>query len=122
FCTATQPAIHRTDDFQIGLQDVREIIPDPTQLYEDLKRVEVIERGPMDDRMLADEIATRDQVLAIVNTRQHAQSLFRLLPESDANFHLSALMCPAHREQTLEVVKGRLLENLSARLISTQVV
>src|SRR5207244_4445169 len=67
-------------------------------------------------------IATRDQVLAIVNTRRHAQSLFRLLPESDANFHLSALMCPANRKQTLEVVKGRLLENLPARLISTQVV
>ena len=100
-CTATQPAIHRTDDFDIGLEGIREIIPNPTQLYEELKRVKVIERGPITDRALADEIAKRDQVLVIVNTRRHAQSLFRLLPDSDANFHLSALMCPAHRERTL---------------------
>jgi CRISPR-associated endonuclease/helicase Cas3 len=107
-CTATQPAVHRTDNFPIGLEEVREIVPNPTELYETLKRVKVVDRGPLNDATLASEIAALDQVLAIVNTRRHAQSLFRLLPDSDANFHLSALMCPAHRDKVFTTARSRL--------------
>jgi CRISPR-associated endonuclease/helicase Cas3 len=121
-CTATQPAIDWAADFPIGLKDVREIISNPTELYQNLKRVEVVHRRSMDDQALKTEIEQREQVLVIVNTRRHAQSVFRSLSESDANFHLSALMCPTHREQTLQTINARLQQHLPVRLISTQVV
>ena len=121
-CTATQPAINRSDDFPIGLDGVREITANPSGLYESLKRVELIDRGALDDQTLSREIAACDQVLVVVNTRRHAQVLYRLLPESSENFHLSALMCPVHREQTLATVRARLQNGEPVRLISTQLI
>lgn len=121
-CTATQPAIGRSADFSIGLDGVREIIPDPSQLYRQLERVKVVDRGSLVDDDLASEIAGLNQVLAIVNTRRHAQGLYRLLPDSDENLHLSALMCPVHRQAVLANVRQRLDDGLAVRLISTQLI
>ncbi|MBA2271508.1 MAG: CRISPR-associated helicase Cas3' [Chthoniobacterales bacterium] len=121
-CTATQPAIGQSRDFPIGLDDVREIVPNPSQLYDTLRRVAVVDRGALDDYSLANELAAREQALVIVNTRRHAQALFRLLPESDSNFHLSALMCPAHRAEVLSTVRCRLDNDVPVRLISTQLI
>lgn len=121
-CTATQPAINRSDDFPIGLEGVREITANPSALYESLKRVELIDRRALEDQTLSREIAACDQVLVVVNTRRHAQVLYRLLPESSENFHLSALMCPVHREQTLATVRARLHGGEPVRLISTQLI
>lgn len=121
-CTATQPAIRWSENFSIGLSDVHEIIERPQELYVKLKRVEVIDRGTLDDATLAEEIAAGEQVLIIVNTRKHAQTLFQLLPEDGANFHLSALMCPAHRSVVLTEVRRRLDCGLPVRLVSTQLI
>jgi CRISPR-associated endonuclease/helicase Cas3 len=121
-CTATQPAIHRSESFPIGLENVREIMPDPLQLFKDLKRVEIINRDALTDSALANEMASLTQCLAIVNTRRHARSLFQLLPASDENFHLSALMCPAHRRSILAKARMRLDQNQPIRLISTQLI
>jgi hypothetical protein len=38
------------------------------------------------------------------------------------HFHLSALMCPAHRSSVLEIIKQRLKKNKSCKVISTQLV
>lgn len=121
-CTATQPAVHRTEKFPPGLENIREIISDPVSLYKSLRRVSVVDRGKMDDTQLTGELAEREQVLAIVNTRKHAQTLFQLLPENEANRHLSALMCPAHRQRVLEEVRERLESEMPVRLISTQLI
>jgi len=121
-CTATQPALARGPRFPIGIEAVREIVPDPENLYSRLKRVDVVKRGRLQDAELAGELADSDRVLAIVNTRGHARKLFQELPGSNANFHLSASMCPAHRRQVLAEIRRRLDAGDSARLISTQVV
>jgi len=121
-CTATQPAVGRTAQFPVGLDQIREIVSDPVTLYERLKRVEVIPRGRMEDAELARELADADRVLAIVNTRGHARVLFKALPDAEENFHLSASMCPAHRRRVLQQVKARLSGDRPVRLISTQVV
>lgn len=127
-CTATQPEIGRNERFKIGLENVREIVPDPVGLYQILRRVEVRDRGTLDDATLAAEIGSFSegglaQVLAIVNTRDHAREVFRLLPKAEGeNFHLSARMCPAHRRQVLDVVRVRLEHGEPVRLISTQLI
>ncbi len=122
FCTATQPAVAKTKQFDIGLENVREIITDTQTLFSNLKRVDVQYRGSLDDATIANELSQQHQALCIVNIRNHAQALYQLLPESNENFHLSALMCPEHRMHVLETVRKRLEEGLPTRLISTQLI
>jgi CRISPR-associated endonuclease/helicase Cas3 len=121
-CTATQPAIHRRDGFPIGLEGVREIIPRPAELYDSLKRVQVRHAGDQDDKTLAREILDCPTVLTIVNTRGHARKLFDLIGSDECHFHLSALMCPAHRSRVLREIRGRLDRGLPCRVISTQLI
>lgn len=122
-CTATQPAVAKSEDFPIGLLDSTEIIQDSHQLFSDLDRVKVTYRGTLPDKVIANEIADASQALCIVNTRSHAQLLFELLPKkTEENYHLSTLMCPQHRLQVLATVRQRLQEGLPVRLISTQLI
>ena len=121
-CTATQPAIHFSEDFPIGLKNCRSIIRDTDALFNALKRVEITHLGTISDRELADELLKREQVLCIVNRRRHAQELFRLLPQDERSFHLSALMCPQHRSEVLERVRSQLKLNEAVRLVSTQLI
>lgn len=131
-CTATQPAITQRDDFKSGLRNVREIVPDREALFSVLQRVRVssLGREPLPDTDLAARLATHPQVLCIVNTRRHAADLFRLLPTDPANFHLSALMCPAHRSAVLGdprdpapgTIRHALRHGLPCRVITTQLI
>jgi len=121
-CTATQPALKRRDEFKRGLDGVREIAPEPTRLYEELKRVRVTDLGKLDDAALAARLADHSQALCIVNTRRHARELYERLAVGEETVHLSANMCPAHRTHKLAVIKQRLKKELPCRVISTQLV
>lgn len=121
-CTATQPAIHHTEDFKIGLKGCREIIQDAGSLFAALKRVEVESLGDLPDADLVCKIESHHQVLCILNRRKHAQKVFRALRQGEGNFHLSALMCPEHRSQILKKIRSRLSAGLTARVVSTQLI
>ena len=122
-CTATQPAInYHESDFSIGLKNCREIIQDPQALFAVLKRVELTDIGEQTDAALSKRIRESEQALCIVNRRQHAQNLFKLLPENSDRYHLSALMCPEHRSQALATIRQRLNTGKPVRLISTQLI
>lgn len=124
-CTATQPAIHRNDEFPIGLEGIREIIPDPKHLYDSMRRVQVEYIGDRDTPGLADELHAFDQFLCIVNTRPSALDLFRALQtkgDSKGLFHLSTFMCPKHRQEKLERIRSRLHSGKPCRVISTQLI
>lgn len=122
-CTATQPAVHLREGFAIGLQDVREIIPQPRRLYLNLKRVEVKNIGEQSDQGLVQALLERRQVLCIVNTRSHARKLFETLGEAPGHYHLSALMCPEHRSVLLREIRCRLkTADEVCRVVSTQLI
>lgn len=121
-CTATQPAVAKSDDFPIGFPQSTEIIQDTKALFDNLSRVDVTYRGTLSDQTIASELASSSQALCIVNTRKHARILYENLPSSEENFHLSTLMCPQHRLQVLNTVRQRLSKNLPVRLISTQLI
>ena len=115
FCTATQPALTKTEYFDKskgldGIANVSEIVDDPDDLYRQLDRVRV--ELPADWNTptawadLAKRVAQEDCVLAIVGTRKAARELHRLLPEG--TLHLSALMCGAHRSDEIKKIKQRL--------------
>jgi CRISPR-associated endonuclease/helicase Cas3 len=121
-CTATQPAIHRRDDFPIGLEGVCEIMPDPVDLSRRLRRTTAQDLGTTADAELVELLLAEPRVLCIVNTRGHAATLFRALGERDGHFHLSARMCPEHRTEVLARIKGCLDAGLECRVVSTQLV
>ena len=134
FCTATQPALEKSDDLRCGLKDVRPIIGDAAvrQHFASLKRVEY--NWPDVGRTLTwDELAGQvvdvvddpaqgsQQALIVVNTRQsardaHAAVRQRLCGDGtkgstndvDGLFHLSTWMTPAHRDEILDEVRRRL--------------
>jgi CRISPR-associated endonuclease/helicase Cas3 len=57
-----------------------------------------------------------------VNFRQQALDVFAALPESEGNFHLSALMCPVHRSRKLADIRRRLKLGRTCRVVSTQLI
>ena len=134
-CTATQPALNSTAYFDAsknlrGLENVREIIDDPDDLFDALKRVQVelppdwTTPTPWAD--IAAQLSAEDCVLAIVSTRKAARELQRLMPAD--TLHLSALMCGAHRKDVIAHIKKRLQakregrDTLPLRVVSTQLV
>ncbi len=117
FCTATQPGLER---FLPEKTEVRELAPNPPALFEFYKRVEVKHLGTLTDEELLNRLNQHDQVLCIVNTRRHASGLFGGL-QGEGNFHLSTLMCPAHRRARLEEIKARLSDGKPCRVVSTTV-
>jgi len=123
-CTATQPALGSSDTFADGLDNVREIIPDPAALYTAFKRVNAKALGRISDNRLIERLIRLKQVLCIVNTRKHAGDIYqRLTKDNDKGcFHLSALMCPAHRSVVLEKIKQALSNREPCRVISTQLI
>jgi len=121
-CTATQPSLD-SKSFQQGLNDVVEIAPDPQELYEKFKRFRFAMLPQGDNEYIATEIQKHSQALCIVNTRKHARELYEILArEVDDCFHLSALMCPAHRTQKIDEIKNRLANGKRCRVVSTQLI
>ncbi|MCC7408367.1 MAG: CRISPR-associated helicase Cas3' [Phycisphaeraceae bacterium] len=129
-CTATQPALLRREDFSIGFERVRPIIADTGPLFASLRRVEVSVLGPLDNPPLVEKLARHGQVLCVVNTRRHAAELFASLRDCVGQagdlepgiYHLSALMCPAHRRNVLKAVRQRLKNRQACRVVSTQLI
>jgi len=124
-CTATQPALEHRSDFSIGLKDVKPIIADPGQLFAALRRVTVEHVGFFADDALATRLVSQAQALCIVNTRKHAARLFDLVEEkteASSVFHLSTLMCGAHRRKALQQIRERLKAKLPCRVVSTQLI
>ncbi len=123
-CTATQPALRQADYLPCGLSDdeAREIVPNHQELYDALRRVEVNHVGELSDEEVIARVRGRPQSLCIVNTRAHARKLFEALGPSDGHFHLSALLCPAHRAKKLADIRKRLAAEETCRVISTQLV
>ncbi|MBL8090473.1 MAG: CRISPR-associated helicase Cas3' [Anaerolineales bacterium] len=118
FCTATQPVLNKR------LENVKftELAPNPQALFDFYKRVQITNIGKTPDADLIEKIKLHQQALCIVNTRKHAKGLFDQL-EGEGNFHLSTLMCPAHRKEVLKKIRSLLTDrnNPICRVISTQV-
>jgi len=130
-CTATQPVLTRTKEFDFnfkeGFESVTEIVESPCQLAERLNRVKTQlyrdDLTPVDLPEIAESIQAEEKaVLCIVNRKKDARSLARLLP-TEKTFHLSTNMCAEHRSNTLEKIKNRLINYTSPFfVISTSLV
>ena len=128
FCTATQPALELK---QVNRQDfphfdgIQEVVPDVPAAFQavggrvvaDFSRYET----PTTWEDLAAEVKGLDRVLVIVQRRDDARVLCRLLPPD--TFHLSALMCAAHRREVLGQIGEALRKpGQTCRVVSTTLV
>jgi CRISPR-associated endonuclease/helicase Cas3 len=122
-CTATQPAIGKSENFKNGLDlEQAEIIKDVPQLFNQLRRTRMTWLGKQTQEEIAAKLRQEKQVLCVVSTRDQALTLFELIKDSGDTFHLSALMYPAHRSKVLQEIRDRLHSGQPCRVISTQLI
>lgn len=121
-CTATQPALLESDKFHNGFKKVREIAPEHLQLYTKLDRVTVKYIGIQTDYQLAEMINEKAQILIIVNNRRHASVLFEQIGANKNHYHLTTLMCAAHRRKVLAKIRKQLKAGNSCKVISTSLI
>ncbi len=132
-CTATQPLLNQVEPTKgmMKYDDRNEIMSDVRSLFDDLKRVEVLNYtrsiGWTNEeiaKLALDQISQANSCLVIVNTKQMAQALFQLCkaPSMFPVFHLSTAMCPAHRLVILNQIRAMLERGDPVLCISTQLI
>ena len=120
-CTATQPELGQIFQKLAPELSLREIAPDPDELFDFFRRVSFQQDGERTNEELAARLTETERALCIVNTRKRAREVFRLLPE-EGRFHLSTLMTPQDRKRVLAVIKKRLEDEKPCRVVATSLV
>jgi len=122
-CTATQPALSGESCYLKGfVPDPVDIVQRPERYFQTLSRVKyAVCTEPWVWERTAEEVLKHDQVLCVLNSRKDALRLFDMLHDPEA-FHLSTLLCPAHRKDALAEIRRRLDNAQPCRVVSTQVV
>lgn len=124
FMTATQPAFASAQPALPYLWNPVEISSQPEAMADALRRtrIELPEQGAtLTWQALATQMNEQNQGLCVVNTIADARNLFGLLP-TEGRFHLSARLCPAHRQKKLKEIRELLAAGKPCRLISTQLI
>ena len=124
-CTATQPAFEDVSSLAAFKdREITEIVPQFAQHFADLKRVTYERRLiPMGWEDLAAELESleKKQAMVVLNTRKDALALLEKV-KGEGVYHLSTLLCGAHRKVMLKEIKQRLQAKLPVKLCATQVV
>jgi len=127
FMTATQPAFASASGALPYDWKPEPISTNESELAEALRRTKIQLPRPNETFSWADiaeKLTDEPQSLCVVNTTKDARELFGLLRgiQPDGAFHLSARMCPAHRQETLKVIRNQLANGNRCRLVSTQLI
>ena len=127
FMTATQPAFATASKALTYDWQPVEISSHPGAMAETLRRTRIELPAPREELSwpdLAVKLTAVPQSLCVVNTTKDARELFRLvrLAETNSAFHLSARLCPAHRQEKLQHIRERLANGKPCRLVSTQLI
>lgn len=120
-CSATQPALNRIFEREIANLKIRELCPDVAEMYLFFRRVQYENIGMISEEDLSERLNAAPQVLCIVNSRKQAQRIYVMLQKS-GSYHLSTMMCPAHRRGVLSEIRDRLKEGMPVRVISTSLI
>jgi len=135
-CTATQPLLDdlkEPEKGQLQLHPENELTPDVSQLFSDLKRVDIVDKTTSHGWSLADitafalnEVNAKQSCLVIVNTKDWAQKLYQSCIAQGFNnehiFHLSTSQCPEHRRRLLAEIRARLSAGEPILCVSTALI
>ena len=124
-CTATQPSLDEFFGECKGLSNYK--IPEiccenPEKYAEKFRRTEFVYDGKLDDDELVFRLQNEEQVLCVVNKKDHAKKLFSTLGDSEENICLSTHEYPAHRKRSIKKIRERLNNNLPCKVISTSLI
>jgi CRISPR-associated endonuclease/helicase Cas3 len=132
-CTATQPLLNKVsiEKGRIDFSHMNEIIPDVEKLFNDLKRVEVINKTksegwdiPEISQLTIEQVHECNSCLVIVNTKAKAKETYESCAQmTDVPiYHLSTSMCPAHRMSKLDEIRRMLGSEETFICVSTQLI
>ena len=134
-CTATQPLLDKLktpEKGQLTIPEGNELISDVKDLFEQLKRVDIINKtepeGWSKERiaeLALSEFEKKGSCLVIVNTKAWAEALYRDCEskvDKDSVFHLSTHQCSAHRTAIFNTIKARLKNKQPVLCFSTQLI
>lgn len=124
-CSATQPVLEEVRHPIVG--KIHNLVPYDEKIWQAFKRTNLIDAGR---KMLADIptfvqelLEDASSLLIVCNRKDEARQLFTDIKDSvDHCFHLSASMCPKHREEVLEHLKQVLLEVRTNSSVGSKVV
>ena len=119
-CSATQPPFEFEE--RLSLPDIQEINPAYPDHFRRLKRVTYHWLGELGMPALTARLQGHGQALTVMNTRREAVTLLHALGPDPAHYHLSTLMCGAHRRDSRTEMDVRLRSGQALRLVSTTVI
>ncbi len=125
-CSATQPCTEQIEHPMHG--PIPELVPYEPALWKVFQRTDIQSVGNMSlEQIAAFALQTLDSVkslLIVCNKKDQAEQLYSLLEGGDfALFSLSAAMCTAHRQDTLDELRSVLKQGVQkAVCVSTQVI
>ncbi|MBR4587164.1 MAG: CRISPR-associated helicase Cas3' [Lachnospiraceae bacterium] len=113
-CTATQPALDKTE-YALLLDSEESITGDYTEDFEVFKRTEVISEANSDGmsyeeatRFCIEKYRKNGNILIITNTKKAAASLFDAISKEKTGaevYYLTTNLCPQHRRKILEKIR-----------------
>ncbi len=134
-CTATQPLLDKLktpEKGQLQIPKENELMPDTRKLFEQLKRVDILNKTKPEGWSREDiaalalsEFQIKGSCLVIVNTKAWAEALYRDCADKvdkDSVFHLSTHQCSAHRREIFQKMRERLNNKLPVLCFSTQLI
>ncbi|MBI4848245.1 MAG: CRISPR-associated helicase Cas3' [Nitrospirae bacterium] len=128
FCTATQPAFEKREEFD-GISEICPLIDDPAVLYDKTQRVDYTllnDLIPIDyNDLLKAVVQTGNSSLVIFNTKKAALEFYnctRGLGNWEKKYHLSTAMCPSHRKGVIKNVRDDLEAKKKMLVVSTQLI
>ena len=132
-CTATQPLLGNPpapEKGRLALDPKRELMPNPTELFTALRRVEFIDHSqkgmPLAEicSLALNEVKQSGSCLVVANTKKWAADIHRACQEQGAAhaFYLSTALCPAHRMDRLREITQLLRDKAPVLCVSTQLI
>lgn len=134
-CSATQPLLHKIGD-QIGTDiphrytkfQLKPPFPISDKVYPELERTRIIfEKGQFSYSEIAEKIMWElddvGNVLAVVNTKRSADTLYRLLHKRGVKvFYLSTNLCAEHRSNVIEQIHQAISVKVKFVCVSTPLI
>lgn len=120
-CSATCPDYEEYLYKQTAINSVN-VIKNFNEIYKTFEKVKLKFLGEVTDEELAEKLSSSFSALCVVNTRKHARKLYELVGKGDGIYHLSTLMTPFDRKNTIAEIKQRLNNEQKCVVISTQLI
>lgn len=119
-CSATQPCLEETKH---SLLPAKDLVPFDAALWKVFERTKIVEGKTCRIDDLGDYITSqlKGNLLLVCNTKKEAALVYQQL-DGVERYHLSASMCMAHRQRTLQKIENALEEGRTFVCVATQVI